>query len=82
MEIGLNTKGSQENPFSYVGIRHFRCGLRLPYHALEMPSLGYHDGKNLPSIGFKMENGDVEQYDEALLQKGCGHVSEGSLTRA
>ena len=44
-----------------------------------MPSSGYHDGKTLPSMG--LENRDVEQYDEAPLQKGCGHVSVGSLTR-
>ena len=60
-------------------IRHFRCGLQLSYQALEMPSPGYHDGKTLPSMG--LENSDVEQYDEAPLQKGCGHVSVGSLTR-
>ena len=60
-------------------IGHFICGLRLSYQALEMPSSGYHDGKTLPSMG--LENRDVEQYDEAPLQKGCGHVSVGSLTR-
>ena len=45
-----------------------------------MPSSGYHNGKTLQSMGL-IENNDVEQYDEAPLQKGCGHVSVGSLTR-